>query len=103
MIWMRNNKDRVQTYMFKLSQALMGNPYNNLFNPDSIYYGLEGHKRLAREVGYALNDFNDRERKDLLSASYSQIYVRACNLRPLLDAREWQDIMKAQIKEVKEE
>lgn len=57
-------------------------------NPESIYCGREGHLRLTRECGYALNDFEEKDRRELLSASYSTIYVRACNLKPILDAKE---------------
>jgi len=35
---------------------------DKLINPDSIYYGREGHLRLARECGYALNDFEKVDR-----------------------------------------
>lgn len=32
-----------------------------LVEPNSIYYGLDGHVRLAHEIGYALNDFCDKK------------------------------------------
>lgn len=54
-----------------------------------IYKNREGHLRLAREIGYALNDFSDKDKKEILKTSYSVIYVRACFLKPLLDAHEW--------------
>ena len=69
-----------------------------LSNPNSLYYGLEGHKRLARECGYALNDFDKEGQDTILKTSYSALYVRGCNLKPLLDAKEWIGIMRKQIK-----
>ena len=54
-----------------------------------LYGGREGHLRLAREIGYALNDFDLNGQKTIISGSYSTIYVRACVLKPILDAKEW--------------
>jgi len=56
---------------------------------EGLYSGKEGHLRLAREIGVALHDFDPKEQHDILLASYSCIYVRACFLRPVLDAKEW--------------
>ena len=67
-------------------------------NPDGLYYGIDGHKRLARECGYALNDFDEIGRKEILSSSYGTIYMIACNLHPLIDAKKWMGIMRSQIK-----
>lgn len=69
-----------------------------LVEPNSIYYGLDGHVRLAHEIGYALNDFCETDRQEILKGSYSCIYVRACFLKPILDAKEWIECMKSQIK-----
>jgi hypothetical protein len=54
-----------------------------------LYGGRDGHLRLAREIGYALNDFNDNQQRHILTSSYSVIYVRACFLNPTLDAKDW--------------
>lgn len=56
---------------------------------DGIYSGKEGHLRLAREMGVALNDFGPAGEKAILSGSYSVVYVRACALKPILDAKDW--------------
>jgi len=56
---------------------------------DGLYGGRDGHLRLAREIGASLPDFTPKEQKDIIAGSYSTIYVRACNLRPILDAKEW--------------
>ena len=61
----------------------------HLNDPDSIYYGKDGHLRLARECGYALNDFYETGQREILSGSYGMIYVIGCNLKPILDAKEW--------------
>ena len=82
--------------MSKMRQAICSN--NHLLNPDSIYSGKEGHRRLAREVGYALNDFSEKEQKEILHSSYSSIYVIGCNLKPVLDAKEWIELLSSQIK-----
>ena len=66
-------------------------------NPCSIYFGIEGHKRLARECGYALNDFCESDRAGILSASYGKLYVKHCNLKPILDAKEWMELMMSQV------
>ena len=74
---------------------------DQLINPNSIYYGREGHKRFARECGVALNDFCEKDRKEILSSSYGRLYVKHCNLKPILDAKQWISIMRSQIKEEK--
>ena len=67
---------------------------SHLNNPDSIYYGEEGHLRLARECGYALRDFDKAGQAHILHGSYSVIYVSGCSLRPILDAKEWMNEMR---------
>ena len=71
---------------------------DKLVNPESIYSGREGHERFARECGYALNDFEESDRREILSASYGKLYVKHCCLKPILDAKEWITIMQSQIK-----
>jgi hypothetical protein len=60
-----------------------------LIDGHPLYSGIDGHIRLAHEIGAALPDFTPSEQQTILSASYSAVYVRACNLRPILDARGW--------------
>ena len=60
-----------------------------LIDGHPIYSGADGHRRLAREIGAALRDFTPAEQREVLTGSYSAVYVRACNLRPALDAGEW--------------
>ena len=69
-----------------------------LIEPDSIYSGREGHERFARECGYALNDFDESDRTEIASASYGKLYVKHCNLKPILDAKQWIRIMMTQVK-----
>lgn len=69
-----------------------------LIEPDGIYSGREGHERFARECGYALNDFGESDRAEIASASYGKLYVKHCNLKPILDAKQWIGIMMAQVK-----
>lgn len=47
--------NEANNYMSKMRSAVL----QHLNNPDSIYYGRDGHLRLARECGYALNDFDE--------------------------------------------
>lgn len=73
---------------------------DHLINPNSIYYGKNGHLRLARECGYALNDFNAEGQQEILHSSYGSLYVIGCNLKPILDAKEWINEMSKQIKQM---
>ncbi len=66
-----------------------------LIEPGSLYSGREGHERFARECGYALRDFSEDGQKEILSGSYSTVYVSGCRLKPILDAKEWISIMEA--------
>jgi len=77
--------DKAKEYMNKMYLAIG----DKLVNPNSIYSGKEGHLRLAREMGCALSDFAEQGRDEVLKSSYSNIYVRATNLKPILDAKEW--------------
>lgn len=67
----------------------MRNAIGNKLIKSGIYEGREGHLKLAREIGYALTDFNDEEIKHIKGLSYGSIYVICCNLKPILDAKEW--------------
>lgn len=69
-----------------------------LVESDGLYSGREGHIRFAYEVGYALNDFGVKEQEEFLHSSYSNVYVRACFLNPILDAKEWINLLQSQIK-----
>lgn len=89
--------DRVLNYLNQMRHVTLIN--GGLLEPEGIYAGIEGHRRFAREMGYALNDFDEKERKDILQDSFGMVYVTACHLRPLLDAKEWMSIMESQIKE----
>lgn len=77
-------------YMIKMRSAVG----RHLNDPNSIYYGKDGHLRLARECGYALNDFDETGQREILSGSYGVIYVTGCDLKPILDAKEWIEEMK---------
>lgn len=70
---------------------------DQLMNPNSMYSGRKGHERFARECGVALNNFDERDRREICQSSYGKLYVKHCALRPILDTREWTDIMMSQI------
>ena len=84
-------------YLSKMRNAIG----DHLINPDSIYYGKEGNLRLARECGYALNDFTEDGQQEILHSSYSIIYVIGCHLKPILDAKQWTTEMSKQIKQTR--
>lgn len=78
------DKNAAQEYMRKMYKAC-----GSKLIEDGIYGGRTGHLRLAREIGVSLNDFDPAGQAEIRSASYSVIYVRACSLKPILDANEW--------------
>lgn len=81
---------KADEYMRKM-RSVVGRHLND---PCSIYFGREGHLWLARECGYVLNDFDEVGQKEILSGSYGMIYVTGCELKPILDAKEWIEEMK---------
>lgn len=90
--------NEAKDYMSRMYNAIG----DKLINPESIYSGRTGHERFARECGFVLNDFDEQGRKEILQGSYSCLYVRGCNLKPILDAKEWIHIMEEQLKEEEE-
>lgn len=92
---MKVGKTAAREYLNSLKNAIG----DHLVNPNSIYYGKEGNLRLARECGHALNDFNKEGQQEILHSSYGAIYVIGCNLKPILDAKEWISEMSKQIKQ----
>lgn len=86
-------KEKANDYMQRMRSAVG----MRLLDPNGIYYGREGHLRLAREFGYGLNDFNEEGKQEILHGSYSSVYVIGCNLKPILDAKEWIEEMRKQI------
>lgn len=67
-----------------------------LIESNGLYSGREGHIRFAHEVGCTLNDFDIKEQEEFLHNSYSSVYVRACFLKPILDAGEWIGLLQSQ-------
>ena len=92
---MKSGITEAREYLRKMRNAIG----DCLINPESVYYGRNGNLRLARECGYALNDFNKEGQQEILHSSYGAIYVIGCNLKPILDAKEWSDEMSKQIKQ----
>lgn len=91
---MELGKTEARNYMHEMGQAVM----QHLLKEEGLYSNRDGHLRLARECGYALNDFTSEGQREILHGSYGQIYVIGCNLKPLLDASEWINEMRSQIK-----
>lgn len=92
---MKASVEEARDYMFRMRSAvttsgiLIRGPYD----------GKENHRKFAREVGYALNDFDEAGQREIMCGSYSTVYVTGCNLKPLLDAKEWNSLIRSQIKE----
>jgi len=74
--------EKANKYLTEMRSAVYG-------RLNTIYEGKERHLQFARECGAALPDFDEQEQKEILSASYGSIYIIGCNLKPILDAKEW--------------
>lgn len=87
--------------MTKTAREYMENVYRalqiNHENLRKFYEGERGALRLAREIGYGLNDFPVEQHNDVLTSSYSYLCVRFYNLKPPINAKEWIREMKNQI------
>ena len=81
------NQDSFRHWMRSIASAAI----SHCLDPEGVYFGPDGAKRLARECGYAIPDFtlNKREQDDLISMTYSTICVIAYNLKPPIDASDW--------------
>lgn len=86
------SQDSFRYWMRSVASAAM----HQCLDPDGLYYGSEGCKRLARECGYAIPDFSQdkRTQDDYISLTYSTICVTAYNLKPPIDAKDWLDNMR---------
>lgn len=76
-----------QEYTNNLLNAL--NIYINNNNGYGLYEGIEGSLRLAREYGYGLKDYSEKERLSMTHSSYGSLCVRFYNLKPPIDAKIW--------------
>lgn len=67
------------------------------FAPSQIYHGLAGALRLAREVGYGLARFPEKERKHIIGSLYSRLLVRFTMTSGVpIDAKPWLTELKTQ-------
>ena len=71
------------------TDALVPAIIRHCLEDNGIYRGKDGALRLAREYGYGLTNFAEKEAKEELQSSYSRLCVRAYNLKPPIDNREW--------------
>lgn len=82
------------------TDALMSVVMRHCLEANGIYKGKDGALRLAREYGYSLTDFTEKEAREELSSSYGRLCVRAYNLKPPINNKEWiNEIFKALDKE----
>ena len=91
---MKAGIEDAKKYTFAIRDSL-----SCLHAPGNLYYGRDGHLRLARECGYAMDDFTDEAQKVILQGSYTTIYVTRCGLRPILGAAEWLIEMQAGLRQ----
>lgn len=71
-------------------QALYRN-HEALLGADGIYSGASGCKALARDFGLGLSCFDSKQINEELHDSYGRLCVRAYNLKPPIDAKDWMD------------
>lgn len=79
-------------YTKEIGQAIL----INIANGCNLYLGKEGCLRLAKEYGYGLKDYPEKERRDAMQSSYSIICVKGYNLKPPVDAKEWVKAIESQ-------
>lgn len=63
-----------------------------LNNPNMFYYKRTGHLRMAREMGRALDHYDEEGRNVIISESYGMVYVVGCaenNIEPIISEQEW--------------
>jgi hypothetical protein len=83
-------------YMLKLKEAIQSN-YQNWRSHN--YTDLPGQKKFAREFGFGLNDFKDRkEVEDTIKSSYSTLYICLFGMSPLMNAKEWMDEIRSELR-----
>jgi len=93
-IWdgfMKYDKAYAADWMNRMYRACM---HSGALLHGGAYSGKENHLKFARETGYSLTDFDEQAQQEILKCSYSVIYVRACDLKPLLNAKQWIAEMK---------
>ena len=82
------NKDNARDYLEW--QQKIAIQYLN--NPNMFYYGRKGHLRMGREMGHALDGYDEEGRNIIISESYKIIYIVACeqnNIEPMVTEQEW--------------
>lgn len=60
--------------------------------PEHIYGGLEGRKRLAREIGGCLADSEPKEAKRQIGISYDSLLL-GTSLNPCIDKKDWDAVV----------
>lgn len=70
-------------------------------DPDGLYHGPEGAKRLGRECGPAILGFFGESSEKNIGSTYGGICVIAYRLKPPINANEWFDAMREGIQKAK--
>jgi hypothetical protein len=80
-------------YLINVRQALQIS-----LSQSDIYLGREGALRLAREIGACLSDSSPKEAYDGMRDSYNYVCVIGYNLKPPVDADEWNNAVISKMK-----
>ncbi|MGG1104247.1 hypothetical protein ABES74_09290 [Bacillus subtilis] len=73
-----------KNYLVNVREALQTS-----LGQSNVYAGRDGALRLAREIGFCLNDFNPEQARLALSDSYNFVCVMGYDLQPPLDKKDW--------------
>ena len=77
---MKYDSNQAKIYIHNMRQAASC----VLLGDNLCYKGKEGHLRLAREVGYALNDFDEEAQNEIIHSSYKlrrKTHTLACGMK----------------------
>ncbi|MCL9628273.1 hypothetical protein [Bacillus subtilis] len=73
-----------KNYLVNVKEALQTS-----LGQSNVYVGRDGSLRLAREIGFCLNDFNPAQARLALGDSYNLVCVMGYDLHPPLDKKDW--------------
>ncbi|KTF59850.1 MULTISPECIES: hypothetical protein [Bacillus amyloliquefaciens group] len=73
-----------KNYLINVREALQTS-----LGQSNVYVGRDGALRLAREIGFCLNDFNPAQARLALGDSYNLVCVMGYDLQPPLDKKDW--------------
>lgn len=84
------NTDLETANKFSTWMRKTANTAQRHLNDGEYYGGKDGHMRFAKACGIAVYDFGEYGEKNI-GSTYGAVYVIACGLKPILNAKEWID------------